>query len=389
MVVLYCHWHSEQKTHGKKMEKIILAFITGLTTGGLSCLAVQGGLLAGSLVNQVETDLAHTKNKRKGTQQHDKAFHLAYPLLIFLLTKLISYTLAGFLLGLVGQMFQLSTFTRAILQIAVGIFMLGNALRILNVHPIFRFFSFEPPAFFRRFVRKSATRQQTSSVLIPAFLGFLTVFMPCGVTQAMMAAAIATADPIQAAVLMAAFTLGTSPVFFAVMYFSFQLGAKLERYFMKFVAIVLLVFALITIDGGITLAGSPLSITRMVNNLTNKNEADTSLSPEFSSVPAGAALDETSEDSAVLENGITITVKNNGYYPNAVHVKAGMPIQLTLVSENVNSCARAFVIPTLRIQKLLDVTGEVVLEIPAQEEGTRIPFSCSMGMYTGSIIVDE
>src|SRR5512135_1032428 len=32
----------------------IVPFITGLTTGGLSCLAVQGGLLAGSIAHEVE-----------------------------------------------------------------------------------------------------------------------------------------------------------------------------------------------------------------------------------------------------------------------------------------------------------------------------------------------
>ena len=39
------------------MDQIILAFITGLTTGGLSCLAVQGGLLASCLAQQIEHDL--------------------------------------------------------------------------------------------------------------------------------------------------------------------------------------------------------------------------------------------------------------------------------------------------------------------------------------------
>jgi hypothetical protein len=34
------------------MNQIFLAFITGLTTGGLSCFAVQGGLLAGVLAEQ-------------------------------------------------------------------------------------------------------------------------------------------------------------------------------------------------------------------------------------------------------------------------------------------------------------------------------------------------
>src|SRR5512145_2961856 len=38
------------------MNQLIVAFITGLTTGGLSCLAVQGGLLAGTLAHQIEQD---------------------------------------------------------------------------------------------------------------------------------------------------------------------------------------------------------------------------------------------------------------------------------------------------------------------------------------------
>src|SRR5262245_28258158 len=36
--------------------RVMVAFVTGLTTGGLSCLAVQGGLLASSLAHQIEQD---------------------------------------------------------------------------------------------------------------------------------------------------------------------------------------------------------------------------------------------------------------------------------------------------------------------------------------------
>jgi len=372
-----------------ELEKIILAFITGLTTGGLSCLAMQGGLLASSLANQVENDLQNSTNRKNNTRQKGASTQFAYPILIFLLAKLIVYSILGLFLGWIGQMFQLSIYTRAILQIAIGIFMLGNALRMLNVHPIFLFFVFEPPAFLRRLVRKIATNQKGSSFILPAFLGILTVLIPCGVTQAMMAAAIGTADPIQAAVLMAAFTLGTSPVFFAVMYFSFQLGAKLEKYFMKFVAIVLLLSAIITIDSGFTLAGSPISITRLVSNLSSKNGIEETISTEIQDESASDVLKGIAKESEDLANVITINVKNDGYYPDTLHAEAGNPIQLKLVSENVSSCARSFVIPSLGIQQLLDATGEMILEIPAQEKGMSIPFSCSMGMYTGTIIIDQ
>lgn len=47
------------------MPELLVALITGFTTGGLSCMAVQGGLLASSLASQIEVDLSY---KRKTSQ---------------------------------------------------------------------------------------------------------------------------------------------------------------------------------------------------------------------------------------------------------------------------------------------------------------------------------
>jgi uncharacterized protein len=90
----------------------------------------------------------------------------------------------------------------------------------------------------------------------------------------MMAVALSTANPCEGAALMFAFTLGTSPVFFAVAYFATQLGARLERHFMRFVAVVMLVLGIFAIDTGITLAGSPVSITSAINNAFVSQEGD-------------------------------------------------------------------------------------------------------------------
>ena len=62
---------------------------------------------------------------------------------------------------------------------------------------------------------------------------------------------------------MFAFTLGTSPVFFAVSYFATQMGAKLEKQFVRFVAVVVLILAIVTINSGLALAGSPISLSRL------------------------------------------------------------------------------------------------------------------------------
>ena len=246
------------------MDPVLLAFITGLTTGGLSCLAVQGGLLASSIANEVEQSLQKqsTQAQREpGTASQQLQVRAGRPILLFLTAKLIAYTLLGFVLGWVGSVFQLTPTMRAILLVAIGVFMVGNALRMLNVHPIFRYFVLEPPSFVTRYIRRKSKDQ--SSALTPLFLGALTVFIPCGVTQAMMAVAMATGSPVAGATIMFAFVLGTSPVFFAVAYLATTLGARLEKNFMRIVAVIVLVLGLISIDSGLTLAGWPYSVSNL------------------------------------------------------------------------------------------------------------------------------
>jgi len=377
---------------------IAAAFITGLTTGGLSCLAVQGGLLASSLAGQIEKEVgAFSRSGAHGKAGSPGAGGgLALPIAAFLVAKLAAYTLLGFLLGAAGQVFQLSPYTRAFLQIAIGIFMLGTALRMLNVHPIFRYFAFEPPAFLRRRLRKKAAEgSQESSLAAPLLLGLLTVLIPCGVTQAMMAAALGTGSPAQGAVLMFAFTLGTSPVFFAGAYSAFRLGKRLERHFVRFTAAVLIVLALVTVNSGLTLAGSPLSFSSLTGRIFagppsgSTPSAGQGISARAQAAPAVTAVPQAQGAAAGKgENVVTVNATDTGYSPEVVHARAGVPVQLRLVTNNTRSCSRAFVIPSLGVQKLLAATGEALVDIPAQKQGTQIPFSCSMGMYGGTILFD-
>ena len=351
-------------------SNLMVAFITGLTTGGLSCLAVQGGLLASSLAHQIEQDYleqtaSQKKKQLKRNQAAPKRINSAQPILLFLASKLVAYTLLGALLGWLGSFLALSPITRAFLMIAIGIFMLGNALRMFNVHPIFRYFNVEPPKFITRYIRRTSKGTDTAT---PLFLGFLTVFIPCGVTQAMMAAALGTGSPLTGAAMMFAFVLGTSPVFFIVAYLTTELGARLEKFFMRFVAIVLLVLGFVTLDGGLNLMGSPYSLTNFARGLTNASASGTS-----DSIPS---------------TDLTLMVQNQGYFPQLLTASANEPVVLNLVTNKTYSCSRDFVIPALKFYQLLPDTGTVQVDIPAQPEGTRMFFTCSMGMYTGTIIFE-
>jgi len=357
------------------MNQYLVAFITGLTTGGLSCLVVQGGLLASSLERQMEQDLLNrpvASGKKRARAVQRARSRMALPILLFLGAKILAYTLLGLLLGALGSVLKLNTTFRAILLIAIGIFMVGNALRMFNVHPIFRYFVIEPPKFITRYIRrtsKSKDGSQTHPYITPLFLGALTVLIPCGVTQAMMAVAIGTADPWQAAGLMLAFTLGTSPVFFVVSFLATELGARMESVFMRLVAVVVLILGLVSIDSGFALLGAP-SLMSWTQNLMDGPQV---------SAPASVSAN----------GGLLLNATNNGYSPRTLHAKAGTALKLNLVTENTYSCARGFVIPALNVEQLLPSNGTVAIDIPAQKAGTVIPFTCSMGMYTGEIVFDQ
>jgi uncharacterized protein len=371
---------------------LFVAFMTGLTTGGLSCLAVQGGLLASSLAQQIELDV---KNKHAKTGlKNQKNPRIAVPILLFLVAKVFAYTILGFLLGMLGSVLQLTPLSRAILLFAIGIFMVGNALRMFNVHPIFRYFSIEPPSWLTRYIRRKS--KNNADNFTPLFLGALTVLIPCGITQAMMAVALGSGSPMLGAATMFAFTLGTTPVFFSVAYFTTRLGSTMEKYFMRFVAVVVLLLGLWTIESGLNLVGSPYSVTNLTRSwFTSASIAEVPpLSPGVPTPAVSLAGSGPTEPTA-LPNVATgevilqIDVQNSGYSPDTLHAPANVPIRLNMVTQNTHSCAVAFVIPELGIEKLLPSSGTTELNVPPQPQGKVMRFSCSMGMYTGQIIFDK
>src|SRR3989338_5255961 len=87
-------------------------FITGLTVGGLTCLAVQGGLLASVIAAKEEEEVEKGIN-RKST---------VFPTLAFLAAKLLAYTILGFILGAFGGAIGISQNTQIIMQFVADLY---------------------------------------------------------------------------------------------------------------------------------------------------------------------------------------------------------------------------------------------------------------------------
>lgn len=104
---------------------------------------------------------------------------------------------------------------------------------------------------------------------------------------------------------------------------------------------------------------------------------------------SGTANNNTTGNSISTSNTnnpqkVVLSYKNGNYYPNTITVKAGQPVQLSLDS-SVQGCYRSFTIKELGIQKNLASPSDSLTFTPTQKGTYR--FACSMGMGTGTLIV--
>lgn len=335
-------------------------FLTGLFTGGLTCLAVQGGLLAATVAEREEERL---QEKAKGGN--------AVPILAFLGAKLVAYTILGALLGWFGSLFQLSVTAQIVLQFAVVVFMVGTALNILDVHPIFRYFAIQPPRFLTKLVRKQS---KSKDVFAPALLGAFTVFIPCGTTQAMMALAVTSGSPLKGALILFAFVLGTSPLFFILGYFATRLGDALHQKFMRFAAYAIILLAIFNLNNTIALTGSNFTLENIWRGFW--------CTVSFCSDSPGGV-----QAAGLATNEVTIAIESSGYNPNSITVKAGSQVTLHLQNNGGGGCTQAFTIPSLGVRKIVPIGSSDSLTFTAPSDPGQIPFMCSMGMFRGVINV--
>ena len=82
---------------------------------------------------------------------------------------------------------------------------------------------------------------------------------------------------------------------------------------------------------------------------------------------------------------VTLSMKNYNYYPNTIKVKAGQPVSITL-DESVTGCLRSFNIRDLGVSAI-SRTPDQTIDFTPTKKGT-FRFACSMGMGTGTIIVE-
>jgi sulfite exporter TauE/SafE len=344
---------------------LVAVLITGLFAGGISCAAVQGGLLAGLITRQHadrEPAAAHVASDETRSWRGQLGDDLA-PVGGFLLGKLAAYTALGALLGALGGVVQLSQGTRTWLQIGAGLLIITFGLAQLGL-PGFRRIVVEPPASWMRLVRNRARSQ---AALAPTLLGVATVLLPCGITLSVEALALATGSPFQGAAIMAVFVIGTSPLFAILGYAARKAATVWRGRLVAATGVAVIAMGLYTLNGGLELAGSPLAASRILETVSGTATADTTTT---------TVTDGHQE--------IVVTASDRGYSPRVSAITAGIPTTLILRSDGATGCVRAFVIGDT--ETVLPESGDTRIDLGTPTAGT-LRYACGMGMYTGVITV--
>ncbi|HJT03605.1 MAG TPA: sulfite exporter TauE/SafE family protein [Pseudonocardiaceae bacterium] len=352
--------------------------VTGLFAGGVSCAAVQGGLLTGLISRQraVAAQPSAVGGATLGTgpvQTPQRPGWRAQlgddltPVGGFLGGKLVSHALLGALLGALGAAVQLSVGLRTWVQIGAGLLIIVLGLAQLGV-PGFRGIVIEPPAAWMAIVRNRARSQ---AALAPALLGVATVLIPCGVTLSVEALALTSGSAAAGAATMAVFVAGTSPLFAALGYAARKAATAWRGRLAALTGLAVIALGLYTLNGGLELAGSPLAASRIGQTVGLLVES-----------PADASTVSTQDGTQV----VLITASASSYRPDNVQVRAGVPTTLVIRSDHARGCIRSFVIASRNEQRILPATGETRIDLGVLQPG-ELDYSCAMGMYTGTITI--
>jgi len=336
-----------------------IVLLVGLTAGISTCMALVGGLVLG-VAGRFSQDNPMASPQEKFV-----------PHIFFNLGRIISFFILGGIIGLIGSAFQLSSSVTGLLIVLVGLSMILLGLQLTNIFPRLSTISFTLPKEISKALGITTHSDSTYSHKSAFGMGALTFFVPCGFTQAIQLYAMTTGSFVTGALTMAVFALGTTPGLLSLGGLTSFIKGKSSGLFFKFVGLIVIAMALFNISNGLTLAG--VKIPKLIKGQIDK--------------PISTQIDDPN---VKMENGIQVVhMEQNarGYYPDVFTVKKGVPVKWIVKSVYPYSCASSLMVQKLNIRTVL-TEKEQVFDFTPKEAGD-IPFSCSMGMYSGTIIVSE
>jgi len=304
-------------------SSLLAFFVFGLIAGFSSC----GALLSGIILSQ-------PKNTWK-----------------ILLGRVVSYSILGGILGMIGQKVAFSPVFADILLILVSLVMIVVALQMLGLKMARQFNFFLPKTASKKIIEHR----------FPIVLGFLTVLLPCGFTLLTEGVAILSGNWTKGLLVMLFFVLGTSIPLFLIGFSSDKLLKN-----QKIVGVLILFFVLYNLNFN-------FGITQKIF-ISNKDDQN-----------AAAGITPSFVNAQVI---IATYSAGNDISPNSFTIKKGQPVRFVInVNDNGSGCMSTIMIQGLYQKPQSLIKGQtIVMEFVPQEAGTY-QITCAMGVPRGTINV--
>lgn len=375
-----------------------MLFVVGLLTS-VHCIAMCGGINLSQCLPGSEP----AENDRKGA---------AYlPAIFYNLGRVISYTVIGFLLGLIGWLIGggsqigVPTLLQGILKLLAGVLMVLMGVNMLGIFPWLRRSNIQLPGFITKRLGKKKAKATR-----PFVIGLLNGLMPCGPLQSIQILALASANPFTGALSMLLFSLGTVPLMLGLGSAVSALGKRFSSAIVSIGAVLLTVLGFAMIAQGGSLSGLisaetvllliiGLSIIGMAATLPFSKRAYRVASILISFVLVVILCvgwrtigqkQPAADMGEQLSSGVQ-TVSSTlqpGQYPT-ITVQVGVPVRWTIQASksSINGCNYKMILQEYGIEHTFK-EGENVIEFTPDKTGT-FSYSCWMGMIRGKIIVAE
>ena len=321
----------------------------GLIAVFSSCAAIVGGLL-------VAVSVKHAERHPNASRVHKLRPHL-----LFNAGRLVGFAIFGAVLGWIGQGLSISPGLNGFLVLLLGIVLIGFGVNLMRVLPK-NLPVPTPPKALTRLIHRFTESEHPA---VPFVLGAATFFLPCGFTQAMQLYALTLGDPIQSAIVMLVFALGTLPALLGIVVFtSMAKGRALSR-FGQIAGAFILVLGIANIQNGAALLD-----WRIPSSARQRAEQAAAFAP-------------------ALQNNrqvISMNVTSYGTYePNVLTVFEGVPVVWNITGADFMGCASTLVLPAFGVSAYLHPGLNTVTFTPSK--AGRYTFSCSMGMVRGTMNV--
>lgn len=267
--------------------------------------------------------------------------------LLYNLGRLISYTLIGGLVGLLGMALTLNTYLQGMIIIIAAVLMFALGLNMMGI------ISLKLPSF------KLKTTNNNSFII-----GLLNGLMPCGPLQSMQVYALATGSFFNGAIAMFVFCLGTIPLMLFMGMISNLLNRNKREFLLKISTILIIMLSIVMFNRGLLNMGLDIS------NIFKPNY-DNYLKAEIK------------EAYQVIEFDLSY----QGYQDIVVQKDIPVKIIINANKKNLTGCNDSIVINAFNIKQELKI-GENIIEFTPNKTGT-FTYTCWMGMLKNNIVVVE